>query len=695
MANQFLIKKTMQEMKELSADEIAGLKGNVPIYSGVKLLGYYEKGDTPAPIVYYLAPSDTDPGADNGGSIIEVGDIKLQHLFKGTTDVRYFGASLASLDNYTAIQNCLNYSKNVTIEEEGYLIENSSPLDILSNTTIRGKGSLHFTETNTFALIKNKTDIRIESVKFKGNYISSGGKHGLYFQNCKNVQLVDVTVSEASQHGIRFLSCISVDVLNCKTHHNILYGVDFESCVIARVANCDSSNNGYSTDGVELTDARARGVNVTMCTNVKILNNNIENNNEYGIRVYSELGQVNFNKDILISGNNCKNNGSSVTGRGLEIYIFNASDLVKDIIVTGNICIKSKINTGACVSVQGQGIHFNNNILKSEGIIGSTGINLFSANLCEISNNTISNFDYGFSFSATAVPNNISVSGNSVTKVKGLYSSLQGKGHDFSNNYIEHDDSNGTSGDVCLTIGGGGTGKSTFRNNTIRGAFYRGIVIGSLACIVDGNDVAGCTNFDIYKVGHSMANIIISNNNATLISPVELAGLVCTRVNSQVRKIGFRNIEPVTLEWNVGDIIFNNSGVRGQPSGWICSVAGTAGLDAVFSRLASLGTDRFGSGDPNGLVSGSVGDIFKRSNGGLHTSIYAKTSGTNTDTGWTALANYYLATTTVKGLVNQSMASEDSAVAPSVQYSQFEVQSILSELRDLKSKMRAAGILAT
>jgi hypothetical protein len=118
-------------------------------------------------------------------------------------------------------------------------------------------------------------------------------------------------------------------------------------------------------------------------------------------------------------------------------------------------------------------------------------------------------------------------------------------------------------------------------------------------------------------------------------------------------------------------------------------------LDAVFSRLASLGTDRFGSGDPNGLVSGSVGDIFKRSNGGLHTSIYAKTSGTNTDTGWTALANYYLATTTVKGLVNQSSASADSALEPSLEYSQSEVQSILAELRDLKYKMRTAGILAT
>ncbi len=36
MTNQFLIKDTMQEMTDLSAIEIDGLKGNNPIYAGVK-----------------------------------------------------------------------------------------------------------------------------------------------------------------------------------------------------------------------------------------------------------------------------------------------------------------------------------------------------------------------------------------------------------------------------------------------------------------------------------------------------------------------------------------------------------------------------------------------------------------------------------------------------------------------------------
>ncbi|MCS4229244.1 hypothetical protein [Sphingobacterium sp. BIGb0165] len=42
----------------------------------------------------------------------------------------------------------------------------------------------------------------------------------------------------------------------------------------------------------------------------------------------------------------------------------------------------------------------------------------------------------------------------------------------------------------------------------------------------------------------------------------------------------------------------------------------------------------------------------------------------------------------------QSAASPDTVVAPSNTYTPSEVQAILAELRDLKTKLRSAGILA-
>jgi len=81
-----LVKSTMVEMRSLSASEINDLETGV--ISGFLLLGYYEKGDTSAPIPYYL--SFTSSG-DDGGSVIEVGNIKLEHIFIGDFSYKYFG----------------------------------------------------------------------------------------------------------------------------------------------------------------------------------------------------------------------------------------------------------------------------------------------------------------------------------------------------------------------------------------------------------------------------------------------------------------------------------------------------------------------------------------------------------------------------------------------------------------------------
>jgi len=112
MANQFLIKNTMQEIKELSADEVDGLQDGV--YTGVKLLGYYEKGDTPFPIHYYQ--SDTLE-ADDGGGIVHVGGITLEHKFVGRVNPRFYGASPDLIDNYQNLQICIDKNSDIEIDD--------------------------------------------------------------------------------------------------------------------------------------------------------------------------------------------------------------------------------------------------------------------------------------------------------------------------------------------------------------------------------------------------------------------------------------------------------------------------------------------------------------------------------------------------------------------------------------------------
>src|SRR5690606_20519115 len=116
----FLEKDTVSQLRALSPLEVLFLRGGV--YKGVKLNGYHYKGSTPAPIEYYL--SDTT-ASDDGGSVFEVGGIKLEHEFVDSFHTSYFG------NNFF---NCLDYSNRkdvIMILDEDVTITNSTTPTII------------------------------------------------------------------------------------------------------------------------------------------------------------------------------------------------------------------------------------------------------------------------------------------------------------------------------------------------------------------------------------------------------------------------------------------------------------------------------------------------------------------------------------------------------------------------------------
>lgn len=108
----FLQKPNVASLRNMSSTEILLLR--MGYYKGVTLLGYYAEngGDTPAPIEYYLSDTAEE---DDGGSVFEVGGIKLEHEFVGEVDVRYFGARADGVfDNTTSITRASRYSKRIS-----------------------------------------------------------------------------------------------------------------------------------------------------------------------------------------------------------------------------------------------------------------------------------------------------------------------------------------------------------------------------------------------------------------------------------------------------------------------------------------------------------------------------------------------------------------------------------------------------
>lgn len=60
-----------------------------------------------------------------------------------------------------------------------------------------------------------------------------------------------------------------------------------------------------------------------------------------------------------------------------------------------------------------------------------------------------------------------------------------------------------------------------------------------------------------------------------------------------------------------------------------------ASLQDVWAVLDTWrGHDKRGTGSPEGVVPGSVGDTWRRTDGSTSTSFYVKESGNNTKTGW-------------------------------------------------------------
>jgi len=58
-----------------------------------------------------------------------------------------------------------------------------------------------------------------------------------------------------------------------------------------------------------------------------------------------------------------------------------------------------------------------------------------------------------------------------------------------------------------------------------------------------------------------------------------------------------------------------------------------------FSNLVSavnglLSGTKSGLGDPNGVVTGTLGDLYRNQSGGANVSLYVKESGVATNTGW-------------------------------------------------------------
>ncbi|MDF2476953.1 MAG: hypothetical protein K0S24_2436 [Sphingobacterium sp.] len=268
MANQFLIKETVEAMRNLSASEIAGLQGTNPTYAGIELLGYYEKGDTPTSLFYYPVSSSPDP--DDGGSIIAIGQIKLEAAFSSGVDCKYFGAQRSDIlpesEVISIFENWQNYvnstdgkyfapTKSATTYylykplyiQKSFICQEDMPVWMYLSTAV-GK-VVHPTAT-TF---DGRFDFNVKAVMGINPLTYSDSQDRLRFKNIKILCTNGDDDTIASQDiGVYFPLGTSFEMDNITVIRPNLYGFEFKENwmgILKRLNVWNSRNNAFQMIG--------------------------------------------------------------------------------------------------------------------------------------------------------------------------------------------------------------------------------------------------------------------------------------------------------------------------------------------------------------------------------------------------------------------------------------------------------------
>lgn len=719
MANQFLVKNTMADMRDLSVDEIASLQGLDPIYVGVQLLGYYDRGDTPSPIIYYF--SSTETSLDDGGSIIVLPEGRLIHNFGSEVFIGYFGAKGDLLQNDSPfIQKALDYCRQkkraIAYGIGDYRIEDTLK-QFCSSLTEGCK--LHYYGS---------------SVALQVNWPSSGSG-ALGYLSSTYIEVPDIIAGNKIQ-GDAWAS-----VVNTR-------GVVFENITECNVKLGLIENFEI---GLFLTSSGGRGSSYN-----QFYINHLKNN-KCNIRIKSGIknsqGAVSWcNENLFIGGRLSKRSDEKGDGTINDVTVVTKGKNYS----YAHVTLTGGGGTGALATAeikQDGTIETIKVINKGSGyisnptvVIDGDGQLLFAqAQLYPVDSNQIELL--GADDTGGGVDNNKfihnAIEGNNIhwhILCQGVYNNFDNLRFEASVPKVKYER-------ILPSIDGGsgnsiwrGYGVHNLKTYTFGGANRNYLDKGYYGVSKDislSDSIKNINNSDIGRYFHSAEDHFNDkgayNNWSTAYGH-----------NYYKLKESQDKFPRLWLRADEKRIYFGDGNQSSTEMGFIGSddsslVVGQKYLNVLNGKLA-LGPDgiqlQSGVEAPEGFVTGTIGDLYavKKSSGDAQGSyLYMKLTSSG-NVGWRMIqtlrygatryrpvlsmadVGYQFFDTTISkpiwwngsewldiipisisalnNLIKQSEVSSDVASVPSTVYSQSEVQAILTELRNLKNKLRNAGLIA-
>ncbi|MCS4229274.1 right-handed parallel beta-helix repeat-containing protein [Sphingobacterium sp. BIGb0165] len=436
MANQFLVKDTMAAMKALSAAEITALQNGT--YEGVQLLGYYQKGDTQAPINYYLAPLTPDPGPDDGGSVIDVNGTKLKHRFIDTVDVSYFGVHPSVQDNSILINKAINHAninKAARVVNYGEITviaktasRSSGCIELKSNVSFENYGMITLVPNalSQYAIIggENISNFSVVVGRIIGDHLEHQGdthEHGMGIglKNASNFVIKDGSIAQCAGDGTYLYGdvsatsynkgCYNGDIKNITCDSNRRNGAGLICCENIRVESCIFKNTSGKNPmaGMDIEPN-----NYQNCKNITVSNCEFIGNVNWGlcISTHETLATVD---GVIVT--NCKSDKIFLVSQGGGESTSMTKNVLFDrcTIQAENSYGINLINGVSAVKIENCNIMLRKTVANTDPCVG---IRIFKSNSCTLLNNMITSDSTGtFGIQLQDIVNDHRISGNTVS----------------------------------------------------------------------------------------------------------------------------------------------------------------------------------------------------------------------------------------------------------------------------------------
>jgi hypothetical protein len=445
----------------------------------------------------------------------------------------------------------------------GYLI--SDPINLVSNLEFEFHGNaklVHGAGITTEYIIRgnNCTNLRFRGMEIEGNGLS--GLSAIYLTNCTNVTFDTCKITKAGSMALMHDGCTSLTVANSNFSHNYYYGVDERNGTRCKYIASQFVGNGAT--GVA-TSTGGRGINIWKSVGPKVIGCDFYTNNEYGLRLYSEVADAAAeNVDAIFSACNFKDNAAA------DIVVYNESGNVRRHIISGMSIVRTTNTTiGGSVVIQGSQVRVSDVHVTKTGTIGTqAAFILFEADNCSLRGCSGKNFTEAVGFGTSTDCEIDGFVGESVSKV-GI---PLGSGIKVTNSRFTH----GGAGVSDVGIQNySASGKNFFENNLFDG-FHTAIYIGDEPVAVFRNTTKNSGFAGLRKTGNAVALLESGGNSWDSTNPWELSALQKT-VSVYDRAQTRYTSAPAALTWAVGDRCTNSSPAIGQPKSWVCTVTGTPG----------------------------------------------------------------------------------------------------------------------